>query len=84
MLALSIIILDIIQRTFSPPDNTLQVFNASPEKIILPRKLRILTSSRSSSVFTHDASLQVINHFQNKNGYLLANRLGWLHPNQNT
>jgi hypothetical protein len=28
MLALSII-LDIIQRTFSPPDNTLQVFNAS-------------------------------------------------------
>jgi hypothetical protein len=29
MLALSIIILDIIQRIFSPPDNTLQVFNAS-------------------------------------------------------
>jgi hypothetical protein len=32
-----------------------------PEKIILPRKLRILTSSRSSSVLPIDAtSLQVI------------------------
>ena len=54
MLALVIIILDSIQRTFSPPDNTLLFFKASsPEKIIFPKKPRKNTSSRSSSVFAY-------------------------------
>ena len=53
-LARNIIIRLSIQRTFSPPESTLQFLRASsPLKSILPKNPRTYTSSRSSSVFAH-------------------------------
>src|SRR5699024_2422803 len=75
--ALESIILDNMQRTFSPPDNTFSFFNASsPENSILPKKLRKKVSVSSSGEYCLNQSTNVKSMFS-KNAELSFGKYDW-------